>query len=424
MIKINRKIKTIALCLAGSLLCAVAGAQPNLFRYKADVTKPGSGKVFGVDSSGVYSIRLSPEFIAKSTNKEFTDIRLMDENGRFVAYSLVDTSFGERIQTFIPFPEVKQRIVADSATVYIADAGKKGPVSQLWLTFKNTAVDRLASLSGSDDLQHWYAIKEGIEFQGSVDDSKTEYEQVLNFPRSNYRYYRVQMNNRRNDPVKIIKSGVYTSISLAPHTDRITPVAVTAKGGQRQTSYFIVFDDNFDLFSIQPTVSSVKPYNRAVIVYDIGQKDEQKIYEGRISSFSPPDFIPCPAKTNRIRIDIMNGDDSPLIFKDVVAWTRRRYVAAFLEKGHQYHLLTGDSTAKEVSYDLTFMNSKPMSQFIPAEHSAVYKNPAYGKLVFKVSKDYTQLIWISIAVVLILLSLLTWRMVRELNAKNNGNTDN
>jgi hypothetical protein len=411
MIKIRRKIKTIALSIAGLLLCTVAVAQQNKFRYKADVGK--------VDSSGVYSIRLSPKFIARSTSKEFSDIRLMDESDRFVAYSVVDTSYVGSIQTFMLFSEVKQKIVSDSSAAYIADADKQGSISQLWLTFKNTAVDRLANLSGSDDLQHWYAIKEGIEIQGSADNSRTEYEQVLNFPRSNYRYYRVQMNNRKNDPVKIIRSGVYTSISPAPHTYRIKPIAVTAKDGQRKTSYFITFDDSFDLFSIQPIVSSVKPYNRAVNVYDIGKKDEQKIYEGRISSFSPPNFIPCQAKTNRVRIDIMNGDDSPLIFKDVVAWARRRYAVAFLEKGHQYYLLTGDSTASMVSYDLTFLHSKPLSQIPVISHSAVYKNPAFASFRVTVKHNYTPAIWGAIIVVLLILSLLTWRMIKELSSGPN-----
>jgi hypothetical protein len=94
-----------------------------------------------------------------------------------------------------------------------------------------------------------------------------------------------------------------------------------------------------------------------------------------------------------------------------------RSVVAYLEKGHAYSLLVGDSTAKEVSYDLTFVHSKPMSQFPVIQHSAVYKNPAFGLAVVPHARNYTPLIWAAIIVVLIVLSLLTLKMVKEVNTK-------
>jgi len=403
-------------CLA--LVChPVKAQQQNSFRYKADIVKTDSGKAFNIDSSGVYRIWLDPRFIAKSVHDDFSDIRLMDDGGSFVAYSLTDGASDEKTQTFVPLSEIKQNKVSDTATVYIADAGIRGVISQLWLTFKNTEVERLANLSGSDDLQHWYAIKEGIILQGSTDNNKPEYEQVLNFPVSNYRYYRIQVNNKKGDPIKIIKSGVYTSLSYAPYADKVKPAGVVVKNEQSRTSYFITFDDYFDLLDIQPTVLSVKPYNRVVIVYDISKNVERKIYEGRISSFSPPDFIRCPAKTNRVRIDILNGDDSPLVFKDIVAWARRQYAVAFLEKGHKYSLLTGDSTAKAMSYDLAFLHSKPVDESQVIKHSAVYKNPAFGAMLIARGTGYTQYIWLAIIVLLIVLGSLTLKMVKEVGKK-------
>jgi len=101
----------------------------------------------------------------------------------------------------------------------------------------------------------------------------------------------------------------------------------------------------------------------------------------------------------------------------VKAYQQKQFAVAYLEKGEKYYLLAGDSSAREVSYDLSFLTAKPVSGLKILSHSAVTQNPAYATRVITVKRDYTQLIWLSIAVVLILLSLLTWRMVKELGTK-------
>jgi Na+-translocating ferredoxin:NAD+ oxidoreductase RnfD subunit len=140
------------------------------------------------------------------------------------------------------------------------------------------------------------------------------------------------------------------------------------------------------------------------------------------NSSDQPDML-FSDKTKHLRIDIANRDDNPLTIASVKAYQRKQFAVAYLEKGEKYYLVAGDSSAQEVSYDLSFLQAKPLSAMHVINHSQIENNPAYAKPVFKAGRDYTKLIWLSIAVVLILLSLLTWRMVKELNAKNTGNTN-
>ncbi|HZX57801.1 MAG TPA: DUF3999 family protein [Mucilaginibacter sp.] len=412
MIKISREKKRVFSLLVLLLFTGVfAWGQENKFKYRADVYK--------IDSNAVYRIFLQPGFIAKSVVKGLYDVRLADENGKFIAYSIVDRETDRR-SIFMPFPEVKSNQKSDTATVFIADAHSKSDISELWIRLKSNEVMRMASLSGSDDLQHWFAIKEGIELDGDQSGNDTEYEQQLKFPASKYRYYRVRINNKNNDPLQITGAGIYI---LSGHVPLIVSATQTLKPkvqqGNKQTSYFIDLGDDHQVDELILHVTSPKYYTRNIRVYDVSHKGEDVLTTGSIKS-GDPDTLYFSAKTNRIRIDVENGDDSPIVISGVEVFQLARSAVAYLEKGHQYHLLTGDSTASEVSYDLTFLHSKPMSKFPSTIESPVYKNPAYAELVFKVKRDYTQLIWISIAVVLILLSLLTWRMVKELNTKPRG----
>lgn len=408
MMRVNRKIKyQVVFSIALSLLCLATQAQQNKFRYRADVPK--------IDSNGVYKIWLAPQFVAECAGRGLLDVRLMDENGIFTAFSIMEALPEENRVSFTTFPEVKQAAVNDTSTVFIADATPADKLNKLWLVFRNTEVTRQANLSGSDDLKHWFAIKEDIDLQGANDGPNPEYEYVLNFPASKYRYYKIEINNRKRDPIDIVRAGIYTT-SAERMVRQIATVKPNAKQGKKQTSYFLDLDNNYYLSQLRLNVVSPKYYSRDINIYDVGHQPEELIYNGQVSS-SGLDIVSCVAKTNKLRIDIINGDDKPLDITEVTAFDLKRYAIAYLEKGHKYYLLTGNDTTNAPSYDLSFLHSKPIAQFPVILHSAIYKNPVFGLAKVPAPRNYTPYIWAAIIAVLIVLSLLTWRMVKEMNTK-------
>ena len=89
MMRINRKMKQVFSLLVLLFVCDFAWGQESKFMYRADV--------MNVDSTSVYKIFLLPEFIAKSADKGLYDVRLADEKGKFVAYSIVDKDDRQKI---------------------------------------------------------------------------------------------------------------------------------------------------------------------------------------------------------------------------------------------------------------------------------------------------------------------------------------
>ncbi|HVV55232.1 MAG TPA: hypothetical protein VHC47_07910, partial [Mucilaginibacter sp.] len=178
---------------------------------------------------------MRPDLVAKCTDKHLYDIRIVDEAGKFWAYSIQPRK-DVGVPHFIDLPEVKRNTIADTNTVYIADAGTSTTLNELWLKLKNTDVTRQASLSGSDDMQHWFAIKENIELQGANEGTEPEYEQMLSFPASKYRYFRIEINNKNRDPIKIIQSGIYPASRKSPgFVISVPPPKLRVKNGHRQT---------------------------------------------------------------------------------------------------------------------------------------------------------------------------------------------
>jgi len=405
--RISQKCKLIftILCTFGILQ---AWSQSN-YRYKADVAK--------IDSSGVYKIELKPDFLSKSISKNLYDIRVVDENRKFVAYTIVSNPSDKARPIFVDFPEVKQGSNSDTVTYYIAENKDKIKVNQLWLKLKNTAVSRLADISGSEDQQHWFAIKENIQLQDAGTGNDADYEQMLSFPTSDYRYFKVRIGNKNKDFVKITGSGIYLdntagNLQYVP----LPPVNLTSKTVNKQTSYYVDLNGNYIINNLKIDVSSPKYYNRHITIYDAGDRGEEMLYDDSISS-SAPKAITFSAKTNKLRIDISNGDDNSLVIKNISAFQLQDFAVCYLEKGHNYYLIAGDTSANEVSYDLSFVHSKPMSQFPVIGHSVVYKNPAYSTSKAQSKNRFTILLWITIGAVLILLSLLTWKMVKEINSR-------
>lgn len=401
----NQKVNFILLGLLtfGSL---PAWSQKS-YKYKADIEK--------IDSNGVYKIALKPDFISKSNSKEFYDIRIVDERGNFVAYAVVNNPSDKLKPVFIDFPEVKQSLKSDTITYYVAENKGKLKVSQLWLKLKNTAVSRSADISGSDDLHSWFAIKENIQLQDAGSGNNPEYEQMLSFPTSDYQYFRIQISNKNKALIKITSSGLYTDDRANGLTFLPLPaVKITSQTINKQTSYFADLGGNYLVNDLKLDISSPKYYNRHISIYDVGSKGEEKLYDDTISSSAAKD-ISISGKTNKLRIDIPNGDDNPLTIIGISAFQLEEFAVSYLEKGHAYYLLTGDTVVNEVSYDLSFLHSKPLSQFPVIGHSAVYKNPAYTLPKPATKGNFTVLLWLAIIAVLTLLSVLTWKMVKELN---------
>jgi hypothetical protein len=407
MMWITRKVKVVCLLLIAFSLEVLPAYAQGTYKYKADIRK--------IDSSGVYKIELKYDLIAKSL-ENLSDIRLLDNNGKFVAYALSNHLSRENHESFIEFSEVNSNNLPDTATFYIAENKSRLNIRQLWIRLKNTAVNRSVNLSGSENLKEWFAIKEDIQLEGADSEKGPDYEQVLNFPTSNYHYLRIQVNGKNKTPVKILRSGIYVTNDYRPEFAALPLVKFNQKDGSKVSHIFIHFDEAYMVNKLNLEIAAPKYYSRRIVVNDIKNKSIDQICDTILNSSGSQSII-LSAKTNSIRIDIYNGDDNALRVKAISAYQLRQFAISYLEGDNSYYILTGDSSAKGVKYDLVFLKYRSYNQLHLISHSAIYKNTAFAIPKAQTKHNFTLFLWIVIVVVLILLSFLTWKMVREINER-------
>lgn len=409
MMWIYQKSKGYYLLWLFVLLCPLANAQLKNYRYKANVQK--------IDSGGVYRIELSPQLIAKSYDGS-SDIRIADDKSKNVAFVLSNKLSLSSSNSFIVFPEVTPEQVADTSVFYTAENKNNLEISQLWLRLKKADVTRTVNLTGSDDLKNWFAIKEDMPLEQAGAGQGTEYQQSLTFPTSNYRYFRVQIINRNKVPVKIVQAGIYTVSLNKPVFAELPSVGVRLTAVNKVSRVFIDLHEAYRLNKLHFNISAPKYFNRRVVIYAMNGRGDaiastDALADTMLTSSGTQD-ITLSVKTKKLRVDIYNGDDNQLVINSVNAYQVKQYAVCYLESEHKYSIYTGNPSATAADYDLSFLNNRAYNQLPGISHGAIYNNGAFAILPIPKKTDHSILLWSSLILVLLILSFLTLKMVREL----------
>jgi len=406
-----RKSKVIYLAvLFLAATCTNAyGQQAHLFKYKAGIQQ--------IDSSGVYRVELTPGFIAK-TKDDLSDIRLIDNTGKNIAYVLSNKLTLDNPDSFIVFSGIAVDTKIDTSVIYIAENKNTLDISQLWIKLKNTDVDRTVNLSGSDDLKKWFAIKEDIPLEEAGGVNQPDYRQSITFPASNYRYFRIEVNGKNKTPVKILQAGIYTKSLDKPVFLSLPALKFIAKENGKVTSVFIDIKEPYLYNKLHFDIAAPKYYSRKIIVYANDKKRpisnvDDPIADTILSSSGLQDVI-LSVKSRHLRIDIFNGDDNALNIKSIAAYQLKIYAVCYLESGHKYVLYTGNSSAAPAVYDLSFLNNRAYDQLPSINQSPVDYNPVYAASHPFVQADHPIWLWSMLILVLLVLCFFTLKMVREI----------
>jgi hypothetical protein len=403
--KMNR-LTIFTLLLCGAVL--PASAQKN-FKYKAALQK--------IDSTGFYRIGLQPALVAKA-KPDLSDLRITDAKGNFVPYIQAGSLPQKSQKSFVVFPEIVTSPKTDTSTVFIIENKTGLVVDRLWIRLQNTAVKRKVNLLGSDDQNQWFAIQEDIPLQEAVQNSEGTYMQSLSFPASNYRYLKIQVNDKNKSPIKFLQAGVYTEYaSAAQNYTAIAPLTVIRADSNKTTFIDIKLNDNYQVNRLHLNISAPRYYKRGIAIYQFVNNGKELLSEAELSSGKDPDLL-IAAKTNHLLVEISNGDNQPLSIGEIKAYQTDQYLISYLEAKQTYQFLIGDSSAKAPEYDLKFFADSISGSVPVIRHELPVKNTSYTLAVIPAVKDYTVLIWVAIIISLALLLFLTLKMTKEVKKKD------
>lgn len=380
------------------------------FSHKAPITT--------VQNNGEYRISLPPD-VVMFTRSDFGDIRIHDNDGKEIPYLLYREEAISRSKLFYEYTIRANRIEKDK-TVLILENIRKIPISNVCLIVRNSDVRKTAALSGSDDGVTWYAIKNNYVFESVYSDTHTAETMQISFPLSDYRYLKLEINDKRADPLQITsvgyydyqsEEGKYTEITGASFSQRVTEknknTVVTVEFDQPvRADQIILIGDMESFYRRNATVSVVsEPRQYAPVTYE---------NHVRLSSSEDTVLTTRSLTVKKLEIVIDNGNDAPLMLSKVKFYQLNTYILTELKQG-SYTLFFGDESLTQPVYDIVHKKDELMKTMQPLSLQPIIELPKkqpgfFGSIYF---------LWITLIIVGGLLAYFTVTMIKDMKKREN-----
>lgn len=368
-------------------------------------------KLEPVPENGFYQVALSLAFLS-NVQADLSDIRIVDDQNRKVPFLLSEQVF-RKGTPFIEFPILKNT-TDSSYTTLVIDALEQPGTDHLFLIMGNTAVDRTAILSGSNDQKQWFIINERLLLTNGEGVGSDRFVQSVHFPFVHYRYFKLLIDNRKTDPLPVLRAGIYSHLSEKDSMEwyRIPGITYRITDSSDGASYvWVHHPDLYPVDRVSLDISAPRFFNRALLVYEVsnGKKNALLASETIRSGRGPSIWLPA-GKTQDILLVIENGNNPPLSIASVTTHSRKRYLVTYLEKGTEYTLAGGNPQTSFPRYDLAHFRDSIPEQLTVITHGTVLPNEK--KMVTRISHNWW--IWPLIGLMLLVLGFLTFRLLKDM----------
>jgi len=381
----------------------------------------GEAPLPAVSADGFYRIEADPMF-DPYLNDDLSNVRIIDQENHEVPYLLQEPRVWHT-QRFREYTILENKRAKKYSSLTLVNTDSL-PINNISLWIKNADVTKAVVLMGSDDGRQWFALKHNFvigPFKNSTGVSEIN---IVDFPLSNYRYYRFTFNDSLSAPINVLRSGFYEAI-----TQRIYPAIIPSRilerdTTEKRTSVMIRFDSAriIDAVSVRMGAAPYFLRNASLFTceYDVDKKGVRKKYcrlleEFQLTSKRSTDVTLPGLKVTELLLLIDNDDNRSLHVQEISARRVRRYYAAWLQTGKLYKLKIGNTALRLPSYDLKFFQDS-----IPASTSilkpgmfAIYKEkaPVVSSPVFFSRQS---IVWLALGVIVVLLSFMSVRLIRDM----------
>lgn len=380
-----------------------------------------------IQKDSYYKILLPPEINGKLKN-DFSDIRIFDNEEKEIPYLIMSEKPVSYITLFKEYEIAKKIITKNCCTELMLHNVLKSKINNVHLVIKNAEVSKSAKLSGSDDGNEWFVLKEKFFLQSINNANETAEIKLLNFPLTNYKFLKLEIVDSTSAPLNILKAGYYdTNSEKAKYSEiPLQSIKQTDSTSLKKTFLRLNFGQQQYIDMIEIDVEQPNLYlRRGSICQETEVKIKKqktdtvltKIHDFELNSKEENiiSFSNFPAK--ELILIIENADNYPLKFKSIKAWQIAHYLVGDLRQGKKYSLRFGHEKIYAPDYDLKYFQDS-----IPKDLSTIntigLKNIRKKEEVRTTSFFKSTLaIWFAIGAVLVLLGLMSVKIVRDLGKK-------
>jgi hypothetical protein len=394
-----RKIQSKWIWLLLFLLSGTAGAQT--FNYNADLDS--------VDQSGFYAFSITPE-LSSMLKTDFRDLRIKDNAGNPVPW-LAASNLPVLRPDLLRALDIVQNTTTDSGqSVLIIRNDPKDKIDGFYIRFRNAAVSRTINLSGSHDGVKWYTIIENVSLERRFIQDRDSFLENISFPLSSYTFYRVIIYNGKNDPLDILSVQKRISReSPVPHALIQNPAVSFIRNDSSKISWIKIANPRrFHISHLSIQVKAPRFFKRQVDIL----VNDFLIGNFTISSDSLIHFSLPMLNDSLIKIQIYNEDNPPLDISAITTAQDAEQIIAYLDSGKSYQLDMMSADAQPPRYDLVNFKDSIPENIKQIGVSNIVPVPAL-RTVAPLVLFKNSWLWLTLAIVLIVLALFTIRLTKE-----------
>lgn len=317
---------------------------------------------------GLHAMLLPPELRMRS-QKNLEDLRLQDSAGNEVPYVIVPGQSHYDSVDFVTYPILERRISKNRNSTFIFSPEEK-TLTGVWLVLSNHRLDKVCTVSGSDDRKEWFGIVDKCSLPISYTEQKPLVYCPVYFPEVSYRYYKIVIHDSVSEPLNMHRLGYFRKGGTS---GKMIPVSATFTIEQDKTNKRTLLHVKFPEFqhvnSLELKISSPHLYERSARIIVSRTKTVKRRIETQkevwsafqLSSSRPGPIEIQPLYEKEFTVEIDNKDSPILAISELTCTQLGMYMIADCRRGERYALFTGDSARRAPQYDLaSFVNASPM----------------------------------------------------------------
>lgn len=386
-----------------------------------------ASSVDSVSQTGYNRIELSPELLGK-LNAYKGDIRLYHSSGEEVPYVLQREKPVATVTLFHEYEILKNRSKPNGVSYLIFSNPQKKKIDNVSFIVQNTSVSKSARLSGSNDKKNWFIIKDNYLLHSMYSRKTTTELKILNFPLSDYAYFKLEVNDSNSLPIQFQKVGFYDYQSIQGQISS-TELSVITKKDSNSTSYVhLQFPERTFVEDIRFTITGAEFYQRnARLKVKKRRRTKRKkmvTYYETIANFqfnSNSENIVHLRGLNihDVYLEIDNGDDQALKIELAQATMFKQYLVANLESGSKYTLQFSDKKAHSPNYDLAHFTGNIPKEIPVIQTGQIISLQTENKRLTELDGLFGNkyMVWLVIGIVGIGLALVSFKMIKELGQR-------
>ena len=352
------------------------------------------------------------------------DLRIVDEStGQETAYVLRTVVLEKPLPIKLAGRLFNQTYLPDKYTRVTVDFKKPLMKNRVYILADGKGFMRNKVLiESSDNGKNWNQVAERphlFRFRCKYNESYCNRERAMYISKNDHRYMRITIYNNKGEKRKIKINNVWAR-DWTPYVPETEPVAVqktelSEKSNSNTQIKVDLGNKNLPLYDVKLDFEDEDFFRYANVHHQGSNSRLNSIY--RFSSGGGLDEdLSIRLKQSRGQtfvLDIENGDDPPLQFKNLTVTRLVRRVAFFPKTDGPFKLYFGNAAATRPKYDLSHFLDRLENEGVYRANlgSISFKEPPPKEIPF--SERYKWLIWVALLAVLLVLGLLVLGQVKS-----------